>query len=167
MAKEKAVVEEVVEEQPKPKGKKKLLIILAAMLVLVLGGGATALMLLSKPVDKHAKQGGGAAEEDRTPPVYESLDSFTVNLAGGDSYLAVEIKLLVASTDFAEKLKERMPEIKNDILNILSGKQPDELSTPEGKTKLADEIETDINGLLRVKSTQGVKKVLFVSFLIQ
>jgi flagellar FliL protein len=167
MAKEKEVAAEEAVEQPKGKGKKKLIIIAAAVLVLVLVGGGAAFLLLSKPADKHAKQAETAAEEDKNPPVYESLDSFTVNLAGGESYLAVEIKLLVASTDFDEKLKERMPEVRNDILNLLSSKQPDELSTPEGKAKLAADIQTDINGLLKVKPEKGVKKVLFGSFLIQ
>ncbi len=167
MAKEKVAAEEGAEDAPKGKGKKKLIIILVAVLVLVLGGGTAAFLLLSKPADKHAKQEEAAAEEDKTPPVYESLDSFTVNLAGGESYLAVEIKLLMANTEIQEKLKERMPEVRNDILNLLSSKQPDELSTPEGKTKLSTDIQADINGLLKVKPEKGVKKVLFGSFLIQ
>jgi len=60
-----------------------------------------------------------------------------------------------------------MPEIRNDILNLLSSKTPDDLSTLEGKNKLAADIQADINGLLKVRAEKGVKKVLFGSFLIQ
>lgn len=165
MAKEKEEAAEGAEDQPKGKGKKKLIIILAAVLVLVIGGGVAAVLLLSSPADKHGKQ--EVAQEEKAPPIYESLDTFTVNLAGGESYLQIEIKLLVASADFEEKLKERMPEVRNDILRLLSSKTPDDLSTPEGKDKLAADIQADLNGLLGVKSEKGVKKVLFGAFLIQ
>ncbi len=162
MAKDTAV--EGVAEQPK--SKKKLFIILAVVLALVLAVGGAAVMLLTKPADKHG-QHEAATEEDKTPPIYESLESFTVNLSGGDTYLQVEIKLLLSDSDFQERLKQRMPEIRNDILNLLSSKQPDELSTAEGKASLAADIQADINGLLKVKPEKGVKKVLFGSFLIQ
>jgi len=163
MAKEKEAAVEEVAAQPKSK-KKKLFIILAAVLVLVLAAGGAAVMLLSKPTGKHE---AAAVEEDKTPPIYESLESFTVNLTGGDTYLQVEVKLLLSDTDFQEKLKQRMPEIRNDILNLLSSKTPDDLSTLEGKNKLAADIQADINGLLKVRAEKGVKKVLFGSFLIQ
>lgn len=162
MAKDTAV--EGVAEQPK--SKKKLFIILAVVLALVLAAGGAAVMLLTKPADKHG-QHEAATEEDKAPPIYESLESFTVNLSGGDTYLQVEIKLLLSDSDFQERLKQRMPEIRNDILNLLSSKQPDELSTAEGKASLAADIQADINGLLKVKPEKGVKKVLFGSFLIQ
>lgn len=165
MAKQKEEVAETVEELPKGRSKKKLFIILAAVLILVLAAGAAAVLLLSGPADKHGKS--AVTEEDKGPPIYESLESFTVNLAGGDSYLQVEIKLMMASTDIDEKLKEHMPEVRNDILRLLSSKTPDELSTPEGKDKLAADIQTDINALLKVKADKGVKKVLYGAFLIQ
>jgi len=162
MAKEKeAAVEEVAAQ---PKGKKKLFIILAAVLVLILAAGGAAVMLLGKSAGKHEV---ASVEEDKGPPIYESLESFTVNLSGGDTYLQVEVKLLLSDTDFQEKLKQRMPEIRNDILNLLSSKTPDDLSTLEGKNKLAADIQADINGLLKVKAGKGVKKVLFGLFLIQ
>jgi flagellar FliL protein len=165
MAKAKEPAPEVAEEPPKGKGKKKLIIILAAVLLFLVVGGGAAVLLLTKPAGKHANQ--QAAQEDNNPPIYEGLESFTVNLADGQSYLQVEIKLLVANTDIEGKLKERMPEVRNDILRLLSSKMPDELSTPEGKDKLAADIKADINGLLRVKADNGVKKVLFGAFLIQ
>lgn len=164
MAKQKEEAEEVVEEQPKGRSKKKLFIILAAVLVLVLAAGAAAVLLLTGPADKHGKQ---AVAEDKGPPIYESLESFTVNLAGGDTYLQVEIKLMMASSDVDEKLKEHMPEVRNDILRLLSSKTPDELSTLEGKDKLAADIRNDINALLKVSADKGVKKVLYGAFLIQ
>lgn len=165
MAKQKEPeVAEAAEEQPKGKSKKKLFIILAGVLVLLMAVGAAAVLLLTSPADKH---GTAAAEQDQGPPIYESLETFTVNLAGGDSYLQVEIKLMMANNDIDGKLKEHMPEVRNDILTLLSSKTPDELSTPEGKDKLAADIRNDINTLLKVGPDKGVKKVLYGAFLIQ
>jgi len=166
MAKEKEEAVETVDEAPKGKGKKKLIIILVSAVLLVAVLVVGFLVLFPKP-DAAKGENAAMVEEDKGPPIYENLEPFTVNLADRDTYLRVEVKLRMANPEIQEKMKEFMPDIRNDILNLLSSKQPDELSTPEGKEKLATEIQTDVNGLLKVKPDQGVKKVLFGDFLIQ
>jgi flagellar FliL protein len=166
MAKDKEEVVDGADEAPKGKGKKKLIIILVSAVLLVVVLVVAFLVLFPKP-DTAKGENPAMVEEDKTPPVYENLEPFTVNLADRETYLRVEIKLRMANPEVQEKLKEFMPDVRNDILNLLSSKQPDELSTPEGKIKLASDIQADINGLLKVKPDQGVKKVLFGDFLIQ
>lgn len=165
-------------EAPKKKG--KLLIIILAVLVLVLiGGGVGAYLLLSKPsTEKQAKadhgdEDAGADDEedeghdDEHPPVYEKLETFTVNLAD-DSYLQTEVQLLVADAKVQEKIKARMPEVRDALIRLLSSKTAEELSQLEGKTKLADEVQKAVNDVLGVrKKSKGVKKVLFAAFIIQ
>ena len=97
-------------------------------------------------------------EEDNGPPIYENLEPFTVNLADRDTYLRVEIKLRMATPEIQEKLKELMPDVRNDILNLLSSKQPDELSTPEGKTKLASEIQGRYQRIVESQARPGCKE---------
>jgi flagellar FliL protein len=165
-------------QAPKKKGK-LLIIIIAAVLVLVIGGGAAAYLLLSggdKKSKKHAGDEEAAAEEgggeegggDEHPPVYQKLDTFTVNLAGQDSYLQTEIQLKLADAKVGEKLNAHMPEIRDALIRLLSKKTPEELNAPDGKDKLAEEVNASVNEVLGVKKkSQGVKKVLFVAFIIQ
>lgn len=173
MAKEEAAAEAA---PPKGKGKKMLFIILAVVGVLVLaGGGAAVYFLTSKPAaENQAKHGEEADAEEHEgdgeehPPIYEKLESFTVNLMDGETYLQVEIHLLVADAQVQEKLKQRMPEIRDGIIRLLSGKSAEELSVPEGKAALATDVQKQVNSLLGVKkSSKGVKKVLFNAFIIQ
>jgi flagellar protein FliL len=164
-------------EAPKKKGK-LLIIIVAAVVVLVLAAGG-AFFVLSKPsADKKAKKGHGdteavAEEEDSgehedTHPVYEKLDQFTVILADQDSYLQTEVQLLLADAKVQEKIKLHMPEIRDAMIRLLSSKTAEELSQPEGKDKLGQEVQKAINDVLGVKSkAKGVKKVLFAAFIIQ
>lgn len=163
--------EESAPDAAAPKGKKKLLIIIiAAVLVLALVGGGAAFFLLGKKPDAAQQEGHGeeAAEEEDHPPVYEKLETFTVNLADGESYLQLEMSLLVADAKAQEKIKLHMPEVRDGLLRLLSSKSAEELATPEGKDKLSSEVRSHVNEILGVKTpAKGVRKVLFNAFIIQ
>jgi flagellar FliL protein len=182
MAKEEAPAEA---EVPKKKGK-LLIIILAVVGVIVLAaGGIAAWLLMSSPdkskkakghgdeevaADAEGEEGDGeeAQEDEAHPPVYEKLEQFTVNLADQETYLQTEIQLLVATPEVQAKIKERMPEVRDAMIRLLSSKTPEELSLPDGKTKLAEEVQKEVNAVLGVKKKSlGVKKVLFGAFIIQ
>ncbi|MDD5389908.1 MAG: flagellar basal body-associated FliL family protein [Gallionellaceae bacterium] len=163
-----------------PKKKSKLLIIIIAVLAVVLiGGGAGAYLLLSKPsAEKKAKAGHGDEEasaddeedgdHEEGHPVYEKLETFTVNLADQESYLQTEVQLMVADAKVQEKLKMHMPEVRDALIRLLSSKTAEELAQPEGKDKLAQEVQKAVNDVLGVKKkSKGVKKVLFAAFIIQ
>ncbi|MDP2832675.1 MAG: flagellar basal body-associated FliL family protein [Pseudomonadota bacterium] len=164
-----------------PKKKSKLLIIIIAVVAVVLiGGGAGAYLLLSKPAtEKHAKvdhgdeevaadgEEDGGEQEDEHPPVYERLEQFTVNLADAP-ILQTDIQLLVADTKVQDKIKARMPEVRDALILLLSSKTAEELALPEGKAKLAQEVQKAVNDVLGVKKkSKGVKKVLFAHFIVQ
>lgn len=158
--------EEAVVEQPKGKGKKMLIIIVAAVLVLAVA--AVAILLFMPKQGGDAEHEAEATVEEEHPPVYEKLDSFTVNLADGETYLQIEINLKVADPAVGEKIKQRMPEIKDGVLRLLSSQQPEELATVEGKDKLAQEVQNTVNETLGIKKAdQGVQKVLFPALIIQ
>jgi flagellar FliL protein len=155
-------------EAPK-KGKGKLLIIIAVAAVLVIGGGVAAFLMLSKPA---AEEGEHAEEEahaeDEHPPIYEKLETFTVNLADQESFLQTDVQLMLDDPAIQEKIKTRMPEVRDALLRLLSSKTAEELSQQEGKDKLAEEIQKQVNELLELKEKEkGVKKVLFAAFIIQ
>lgn len=171
MAKEEAPV--AGDEGAPPKGKAKLLIIIAVVVaVLLVGGGVGAYLLLSKPnAEEGAKPGDEEHHaEDEHPPVYEKLESFTVNLADQQYYLQIEeMTLLVDSPASQEKIKLRLPEVRDALFRLLSSKTGEELFDKAGKDKLAEEIRTEVNHILHFKDAGvGVKKVLFPkNFILQ
>ena len=157
--------EEAGAEGAAPKKKGKLMVIIIAVVAVVLiGGAAGAYFLMSKPsVEKKVENG-----EDESTPVYVKLETFTLNLADGESYLQTEMQLLVADAKVGVKMNTRLPEVRDALIRLLTSKTADELSQPEGKDKLAGEIQKQINDVLGIKGkNKGVKKVLFGSFIIQ
>ena len=141
-----------------PKGsKKKLIIIIAAVLLLVLGGGGAFMLMKTKPAegdenagDSHAKSKAAQVEpvkhrpqyDPKHPPVFLPLDPFTVNLADKESerYAQVGLTLEIVDAKTGEDIKLYMPAIRNNILMVLSQKTAAELTTREGKEKLARSI---------------------------
>jgi flagellar FliL protein len=151
------------EGEAPPKGKKKLVIIIAAVAVLLLGGGGGAFFMMKKKADaeaaaaeegeaeehaepaKKAKKPEAKKEEHKGPPTFVPLDPFIVNLADKDAdrYAQVGINLQLDDPKVGDEMKGYMPAVRNAVLLILSHKTSDELLTPEGKEKLAEEIRRD------------------------
>ena len=147
-----------------PKKSKKMLFIIIGLVVLLAGGGGAAFMMM---------KGGGHGEKEAKveppkPPVYMPLETFTVNLQGGEQYLQTDLTLQVADLEQSDTIKLYMPLVRSRVLSLLSSKQPEELTTPEGKKKLTDEIITQLNQPFDPKGKpQEVKNVLFTTFVIQ
>jgi flagellar FliL protein len=174
-----------------PKKSKKKLIVVIAVLVLLLGGGAAAFLLLSPPPTP--KRGGAApapAEEARskTPATFVDLGQFTANLMHEeeDRYLQVTISLKLTKPELEEKIKETKPEILHRVNMLLQSKHPSELSTIDGKERLAQQIKAQVEYVLGLRkvapvissdpSTAAIEPstgksdladVLFTSFIIQ
>jgi flagellar FliL protein len=143
-------------EAPKKKGKLPLLI---ALVVLLGAGGAAAWYFLA------GKGNGEAAERHATapkPPVFVHLDPFTVNLSGdeGGQYLQVGATLRVLDQSAADAAKQYMPEIRHRILGLLASKRPAEISSGEGRERLAEEIRQNINNILLAAAGKPVKPVI-------
>jgi flagellar FliL protein len=136
--------EEVVAEAPKSK---KKLIIIGVVSVLLIAGGAG--WYLSK--DKNAAHDEPKAEV-RLDPIFIPMDAFTVNLQHeeADQYLQATFSLKVMEPELVEKIKAVLPEIRSKLNLLLSSKRPSELSTVEGKKKLAEEIVVETNNVLGI-----------------
>jgi flagellar protein FliL len=149
------------------KSKKKLFVILGIVAVLLGGGGAAALAFMNK----HGAHKGEEAEKvDTRPPVFVVMEPFTVNLQHetADQYLQVALTLQVGDQEQVEQIKLYMPQIRSRILLLLSSKKPSEISTAEGKKKLADEIATQIKlPVVSKGKATVVNDVFFTSFVIQ
>lgn len=147
-----------------PKKSKKILII-GALLLLGCAGGAAAWYFNQAPHSPKAVK-----EEHPKPPVFVSLETFTINLLPdpAEQFLQVDITLQLADEADAELIKTHMPEVRNRLLMLLSTKKGTEISTLDGKKKLS----ADISEQLKQTFTAGSKLnkaagVFFTAFVIQ
>jgi len=121
---------------------KRMLVILLVLVLLGGGGGAAWFFLMRKP---EAAEASEAAKRPRLPPVFEKLEPFVVNLADRGRYLQVGIELRVVDAKVQAEVKKLVPEIRNGILLVLSGKRAEEISSAEGKLRLQMEIRQAAN----------------------
>ncbi len=110
-----------------------------------------------------AKAGHDEAGEEfigRTIP----METFLVNLSGnrGNKLLKVNMDLELEGGKIAEEIDKRKPQIRDIIIILLSSKTYAQLSSPEGKEFLRDEIRDTVNSFL---TTGKIKRVLFTEFL--
>ncbi|MBI5815309.1 MAG: flagellar basal body-associated FliL family protein [Nitrospinae bacterium] len=164
----------MAEEAAAPeKGKSKLLIIIIAVVVLLLAvGGGAAFFLLSKK-EAPAGEGGGATAGEHGEKggekggVGESVElpPFIVNLSGeGGRYLKIVMVMQVSSAKAKEEIANRMPQIKDAIITVLSSKAPEDILSVEGKYELKMELTKRVNSLI---STGVAQEIFFVEFVVQ
>lgn len=174
-----------------PKKSKKMLFIIIGVVVLALVGGGAAFFLMKK---KPAAEGDAHEEEPvveyhapepGTPPTFLPLDSMVANLAdpGGNRVVQLGITLQIQDAKTSDAIKVYMPSIRNGILLLVSQHTADEILSPEGKEKLAQEIIEEVSGVMGYEiedhADTGTKKkrrrappsplqgVLFSSFIVQ
>jgi flagellar FliL protein len=162
-----------------PKSKKKLIIIIVAVLVVVLiAGGVGGYLFLSK--GKHGGKSEGKKAETKTekPEKGEKggevkeggpmmpLEPFVVNLSDTEQtrYLKVIIQLELPTEELNAEVTSKIPQIRDEIIMLLSSKSYDDLSTAPGKRSLKRAILDSVN---RYLTTGKVSNVYFSDFVIQ
>jgi flagellar FliL protein len=146
---------------PGKRSSKKILIPLIVLLLLAAGGGIGWRLLSQK----------AHADGPAPPPplTIVHLENFIVNLADTDrdAYLKVGIDLGVRNTlkpDKDGKTNIPTPEIRDAILSVLTIYHSADLLTPEGKTKLKQNL---VEVLDKKVPALGVREVYFSDFLVQ
>jgi flagellar protein FliL len=129
--------------EPPPKKRGKLVLILC--LSIVLAGGGAAGFYFMQPA--HSDAGATAPK----PPVFVPLDTFTVNLVSDAAQMqfvqaAITLKLTEKAT--AELVKDRLPEVRDRVLIVLSGKKSTDILSAAGKQKLAAEIADSVKKVI-------------------
>lgn len=167
--------EKEVKEEVEPKKKKPLILIIVAVLVVVLvGGGIAGYFFMSK--GKHSKGAEvkkGEAKTERSEkgepkeggPML-ALDPFVVNLSDTDStrYLKVIMQIELPNEEIKPELEGKMPQVRDEIIMLLSSKSFDDLSTSPGKRSLKRAILDSVNKYL---TTGKATNVFFSDFVIQ
>lgn len=162
----------------KKKSKKKVIIIGGTVaVVLAIAGGAAYVFTSSgssdtaSATDANAPAPEAKKAEPAAPPLFVVVEPFTVNLqheGSGDQYLQIAFTLQLGDQKQEEMFKLYQPQARSRLLLLLSGKKASEISTVEGKKKLADEIVAQ----LKIPFTPDgpsldVRNVFFTSFVIQ
>ena len=143
--------------------KRKLGLLIAMGIIVLLGAGAA--YLLRYGPDLYGLENPASA-----PLVSFPLESMTVNLQSEDSmrYLRIGLTLELKGHRSRAVLVDRMPEVRNNILMLLSAKRPEDLAGIDGKRALAKELLATIEGTDSTTETPiHVQEVLFTEFVIQ
>lgn len=150
---------------------KIMFLVIAVMLVVTIGLAAGFFMVWGKLSDLSTSTNGVVntqTDQNQTAQLGSlfSLDTFIVNLADPERnrYLRITMDLELAAPTDAEKLNERLPQIRDRILMILPSKRFEEIASMEGKTALRDEIIGKLNGLF---PTEVISNIFFTEFVVQ
>lgn len=174
---------EGTEKKEPPKPKKKLIIIISVAILFLtgigMGTGASYFLFQSLLAESKADETTAGANKDAAkkeakgkPPIFIALDSFTVNLKTtpdeNQQYLQIGISLELRSDKSVDPIKQRIPQVRNRVLTLLTNSKASDLSTPEGKGNLVEEIKAQINALYpQMINDAPVAGVFFTSFIIQ
>ena len=166
--------EELVED-----GKKKLplkLIIIIAVVVLI-GGGAGAFFMMGDKstedivVDEKGEKAEVTDGETVAEAHYFSLDPpFIVNFTGKSRarFLQVSIEGMSRDAKVKEDITKHFPQVRNNLVLLLSAQTYDELSSQEGKATLRKKVLKEVQKVLEAETgKEGIEDIYFTSFVIQ
>lgn len=157
-------------ENTEPKKSKSMLFLIVALVLVLAAGGAGAMYFLTQGKFGAAPLAATAKPVAPKPPVFMSLETFTVNLQFDEAqqFLQANLTLQVGDQSQIDVIKLHMPQVRNRLLLLLSSKKASEILTVEGKKKLASEIiETMREPFTPGGPKQDVTDVFFTSFVVQ
>jgi flagellar protein FliL len=139
--------------------------------VLLLGGGVVfswqsgLLAPFSGNVEEFGTKITKKKGTDDIGPMY-ALEPFVVNLneSFGKRYLKAKLELELAKEDTRLEIDRRLPQFRDAVLTLLSGKEFEEISDLTGKYQLRVEILSVLNSLL---TTGRIQNLYFTEFIVQ
>jgi flagellar FliL protein len=114
-----------------------------------------------------AATAGGAAHGKSKFGKMVTLDQFAVNLTTPGSstpkFVRVNISLEVPSDDAESEVTQKMPQVRNTVIDLFNSKRASDLATAEGRDYLKEEIKNAINSFM---VSGKVKGVFFTNFAV-
>jgi flagellar FliL protein len=157
----------------KGRNKKKLFIIAGAVvLVLLIGGGFGAWLLLKeKPVSEEAQDSvqqvpiPALGQQSQIGPMV-NIEEFIVNIISGDTahYVKASLTVELTNEEVTIEVEQRMPQMRDAILLLISNKTYEELQDLQGKKQLKAELTSKINTFLQ---SGRVTSIYFTNFVVQ
>lgn len=96
-----------------------------------------------------------------------TLDQFTINVSTPGSnnpkFVRVNISLEVPGDDTEAEVNQKMPQVRNAIIDLVNSKRATDLSSTEGRDYLKEEIKNALNSFM---VSGKVKGVFFTNFAV-
>ncbi len=96
-----------------------------------------------------------------------TLDQFTVNLSTpgtvNPKFVRVNISIEVPTADAESEVTQKMPQVRNAIIDLFNSKRPADLATAEGRDYIKEEIRNALNSFM---VSGKVKGVFFTGFAV-
>lgn len=102
-------------------------------------------------------------EEEPLGAIYP-METFIVNLSGGQRFLRAEIQLEFTEREVPSRFYARLVPIRDLLIKLLTTRSAEELSSSDGKDELREAIIMAVNQMMR---KDQVKQVYFTQFIIQ
>ncbi|MGD0883895.1 MAG: flagellar basal body-associated FliL family protein [Thermodesulfovibrionales bacterium] len=154
--------EETKEQAPKKGNKNMLIMIIAGSIILAVAAGFityTQFIAKGKGGEAHKKE-----ETKYAKAALVSLDPFVMNLAEQGRFLKVSMQFELTDLSYEPLFTDKIPQIRDSIITLMSSKSAESVSSPEGKFQLKDEL------LLRTNQAIGkdiLKNLYFTEFVMQ
>jgi flagellar basal body-associated protein FliL len=129
--------------------------------------GHTGVQIDDEQVALHPDGGHGDAHGAPAKPkeTVVSLEQFTVNLSTAvgatPKFARVVIAVEVPNEETSRELTQKMPQVRNSIIDLFNSKRPADLQTGEGRNFLKEEIRNALNSFL---ITGKIKAIFFSNF---
>ncbi|NOR23751.1 MAG: flagellar basal body protein FliL [Desulforhopalus sp.] len=153
--------------------KKKIFIMIGAVvLVLMIGGGFGAWFFMKeKPAPETEKDPGRHVpvpvlkQQSQIGPMV-NVDEFIVNIISGDvaHYVKASLTVELSNVEVQTEVEQRMPQMRDAILLLISNKTYEELQDLQGKKQLKAELSSKINSFLQKGQ---VVSIYFTNFVVQ
>lgn len=92
------------------------------------------------------------------------LEPFITNIGDGRRFLKLSISIELSSPAMAERVKAKTGAIRDAVIMLITTKSPNDVSSPEGKQQLKDEILIKLNQIL---GKDCIKNIYFTDFVMQ
>jgi flagellar protein FliL len=152
-------------------GSSKLLWLMILLVLLSMAAAGAAIYMVMNDRESSGEGSAQAQQLQRQAPIFVKIDPFTVNLADddfGSRLLYTGISLKVGNNDTQEILNEHMPQVRSRLLMLFSGKQAGDLTTPDGKRRLGEEVIAVLSEpLTQPQPSLDIRDVLFTEFIVQ